>query len=271
MKLEQALDEYGLAERRRHRGERGRQVATALSALREFLLEYSGFADSQEVRPQDLMQFLLEYYPAEEEPVPEVALALLEVCSGFAVWLMERGERTLAPFAAQAEQLRADLPRVLGALDCLQQYAHRDDLAAPIEAELWEEAESRHGEAGEPEDGEDGEAGEDREARAARAESRQAALATLSSGAERVARLDQIDYPSAQQDYYEIERVDESFLVLRSPVRSALGEGPAEPVPVPAAAAELLRTGDIIHAEIAPGPAGWELLEVFGIRPGSSG
>ena len=238
MKLDQALDEFGLEQRRRHRGEEGRRTAAALAALQEFLIDYSGFTETTEIQPADLLQFLLEYYPAEEEPTVEVALALLEVSAGFALWLTERGERQLAPFYAMRERLQRDLPRVLEALDLLKRHAHRDDLTMPMEVS---------------EDGEE------------------QPLGTLSSGAERVARLDQIDYTAAEQDYYRVARVTEGALVLRSEARDALGEGAAEPVTVPLEASERLRPGDIIHAEIAPGPAGWELLEVFGIRPGTDG
>lgn len=238
MKLDQALDEFGLEQRRRHRGEEGRQTAAALAALQEFLVDYSGFTETTEIQPSDLLQFLLEYYPAEEEPSVEVALALLDVSAGFALWLTERGERQLAPFYAMRERLQRDMPRVLEALELLKRYAHRDDLIAPVEVS---------------EDGDEQPVG------------------MLTSGAERVARLDQIDYTAAQQDYYRVARVTEGVLALDSEVRQVLNEGLAEPVAVPLEASERLRAGDIIHAEIAPGPAGWELLEVFGIRPGTDG
>jgi hypothetical protein len=80
-----------------------------------------------------------------------------------------------------------------------------------------------------------------------------------------------LDYTQAETDDYHIARVEEAALELTSPTREALGSGPATPVTVPSAAAERLRAGDRIQAEIAPGPAGWELLEVFGIRPDTKG
>jgi hypothetical protein len=131
--------------------------------------------------------------------------------------------------------LKVDFPRVLGALELLREHGRRHDLAPP--AALVDEDEDEQ-------------------------------VGAIGSGVNRVARLDQIDYPSAQQDYWTIARVEPTQLTLQSPQREALGEAPAEPVLVPAVAAGLLRSGDIIHCEIAPGPAGWELLEVFGIRPG---
>jgi hypothetical protein len=235
MKLSQALDEFDLQQRRRRQGPEARLAATALSALREFLADYSGFDETSEISPRDLYTFLLEYYPSEEEPDAEVAMALLDGAEHLALWLVERGERSLAPFIAAAERLKTDLPRVLEAQERLREHGRRDDLAPP--AELLDEEDS------EP-------------------------VGAIGSGVNRVARLDQIDYPAAQQDYWTIRRVETSALSLQSPQREALGEPPAEPVVVPAEAAGLLRAGDIIHCEIAPGPGGWELLEVFGIRPG---
>ena len=235
MKLQTALDEYELLQRRRRRGDEGRLAAVALGALREYLQDYSGYEATEDITPRDLFQFLLDYYPSQEEPDPEVAAALLEATAGFARWLLERGERTLAPFAVAEERLREDLPRVLEALLELKEHTHRDDLAPPVELEDEEGQEP---------------------------------VGALGSGVSRVARLDQVDYVAAQEEYYTVRSARGAALTLQSAEREALGEPPAEPVPVPAAAAERLRPGDIIHAEIAPGPEGWELLEVFGIRPG---
>lgn len=235
MKLETALDEFGLLQRRRHRGDEGRQTVAALAALREYLLDYSAYGDSTEVTASDLFTFLLEYYPAEEEPDAEVAVNLLEVAAAFALWLVERGERALAPFAVAADRLRDDLPRVLEALALLKEHSRRDDLAPPVLL-TDEEDEQPVGAAG--------------------------------SGVNRVMRLDQIDYAAAEEEYYTVRTVEGASITLHSAEREALGEGPAGPVPLPPRAAELLRANDIIHAEIAPGPQGWELLEVFGIRPG---
>ena len=234
MKLSHALDEFDLQQRRLRRGPEGRLAATALSALREYLADYSGFDETTEIAPKDLYAFLLDYYPSEEEPDAEVAMALLDVAEQFSLWLLERGERGLAPFAAEAERLKADLPRVLEAQERLKQHTRRDDLAPPAELLDDEENES---------------------------------VGAIGSGVNRVARLDQIDYPSAEQDYWIIRRTQPA-LSLQSPQREALGEAAAEPVVAPVEAVGLLRAGDIIHCEIAPGPAGWELLEVFGIRPG---
>jgi len=234
MKLEAALDEYELRERRRNRGEDRRQADLARAALREYLLEYSSFEETGELRAGDLFTFLLEYYPSQEEPETEVALALLDAAEALTLWLLERGERGLAPFAGAAERLREDLPRTIQAQAVLQEHARRDDLTPAVP--LAEE------------DG-DGDAG------------------SLSSGVDRVAHLDRLDYGAAEEEYYTVREVEAGAVLLHSAEREALGEGLLR-VLAPAPASELLRAGDILHAEVAPGPAGWELLEVFGVRPG---
>lgn len=235
MKLASALDEFDLQQRRMHRGDEGRLAATALLALREFLVDYSGYADTREISPKDLFTFLLDYYPSEEEADADVARKLLEVVGAFALWIVERRERSLAPFLAVEERLKQDLPRTLEALKLLRDHTRRDDLTPP--AELVDEEEEEQ-------------------------------VGAIGSGVNRVARLDEIDYPSAEQDYWTVQRVEGATVALQSPQREALSEPPAAPVQVPEEAAKRLRAGDIIHCEIAPGPAGWELLEVFGIRPG---
>src|SRR6266542_4783450 len=119
MKLETALDEFGLRERRREPGEEGRPARLALAALREYLLDHAGVEEGSQVSPRDLLEFLFSYYPTQEEPEPEVAAALLEVSLGFARWLAERGERALGAFTALEDRLREDLPRALAARELL--------------------------------------------------------------------------------------------------------------------------------------------------------
>lgn len=235
MNLNQALDEFDLLQRRRHRGEEARLAGSALAVLREFLVDHSGYLDTTEIRPADLYAFLLDYYPSEEEPDPQVALALLDAASGLARWLIEREERNLAPFAAAEFSLREDLPRVIRALRILKEHAHRDDFSGPgvVTDEEGEEE-----------------------------------LAHVETPFQRVARLDQIDYASAEEEYYSVDRIEENRVFLISAERQALGEDAAGPLTLPQEAVSLLRRGDTIHAEIAPGSAGWELLEVFGVRPG---
>jgi hypothetical protein len=235
MTLSTALDEYELLQRRRHRGEAGQQTALALSALREYLVDDSGLETTEGVTSDHLFSFLLEYYPSQEEPEPVVALALLDASAGFARWLLERGERAVARFAGSEERLKQDLPRVMDALALLREYTGKDELRSSVEVSEEEET---------------------------------GPIGAMSSGLDRVVRLDQVDYLAAQMDYFTLRSVSDGSLSLEASSREILGEGPAEPVPVPPAVTALLRPGDILYAEIAPGPAGWELLEVFGIRPG---
>lgn len=235
MNVTQALDEYELLQRRRIHGDEAQLQAVAVAALREFLVDYSGYDETGEITPSDLFNFLLDYYPSEEEPDATVGMALLETTAGFARWLVERDERGLAPFVTAEFSLRDDLPRVLEVYRLLKVHAQRDSLTPPagITDEEGEEV-----------------------------------LAEVATQYQKLARLDQVDYTAAEQDQFTVARVDEGALYLRSDAREVLGQGLAGPVLVPVEAAKLLRPDDKIHAEVAPGSTGWELLDVFGVRPG---
>ncbi|MFN3651124.1 MAG: hypothetical protein ACK47B_16235 [Armatimonadota bacterium] len=236
MKLETALDEFETAQRRKLRGEEGRPAALALDALREFLLEQAGREETGQLTTEDLRAFVLEHYPSQEEPEGEVALLLLRTTRQFAEWLLERGERSPAQFLAGAERLERELPRVMEALAVLREHTAQTRFGGAVEVAAGEEEE--------------------------------APTAAMTAGVDRVVELDRIDYAAAQLDYFTVERVSPGALALRSSSRELLAEGLAEPVAVPEQAAELLRAEDIIYAEIAPVPDGWEMLEVFGVRPG---
>ena len=261
MRLEHALDEFGVVERRRKRGEEGRAAALAMAALREYLLEYAGHESGSDVTPRDLYAFLLDYYPSEETPDPDVALSLLDTTAAFARWLLERGERDLATFVAAEDRLREDLPRVLAALSALTEHVERDRLGPPLFAEA--PADRNTHEPGHPEDAPD--TAEDSPSEGGEL------LGELGSGLDRMVRLDEVEYPDAEDDHYQVTEVREDGFTVASPTREALGQPPAKVhAPLPGG---LLRPGDIIHAEIAPAtggrePGGWELLNVFGIRPG---
>lgn len=262
MRLEQALDEFGVAERRRKRGEEGRGAALALAALREYLLEYAGHESGSDITPRDLYAFLLDYYPAEEVPDPDVALSLLDTTAAFARWLLERGERGLAPFVAEEDRLREDVPRVLTALTTLEEHLERDRLGPPLLVAEPSADRNVH-EPGHPEDAPD--TADDPPSEGSDL------LGELGSGLDRMVRLDEVEYPDAEDDYYTITEVREDGFTVASPTREALGQPPAQVrLSLPGG---LLRVGDIIHAEIAPAtggrePGGWELLNVSGIRPG---
>jgi hypothetical protein len=234
MELDTALNEYELLERRRKRGEEAQIVQLGMAALREYLLTYSELVDTTELREDTFFEFLFDYYPREEDPEPEVGAVLLEVIAGFALWLLERDVRSQTRFVAAAESLRKEVPRALAALAALREHVSRDSLGAGVEAEFEEGDE-------EP--------------------------AVASTGLDRIARLDELDYDAAQEEYFHVRQITSGGLMLYSVEREALGEGLAGPVRLPVEAASLLRVGDIIRAEIAPAADGWELLEVFSVRP----
>jgi hypothetical protein len=236
MKLASALDEFSLRERRRGQGEEGRPARFALAALREYLLDHSGFEESGELRPEDFLDFLFAYYPAQEEPESTVALSLLDASAAFSRWLAEHGDHALHGFAALEERLREEIPRAIEVRELLHAHAHREDLGGSAYL-----AETEN----------------------------ESPVGALETGLDRIARPGEVDYPAAEEDYFTVREVSGSALTLTSPQREALGEPPLGPVPVPAQAAERLRPGDILHAEIAPGPDGWELLEVLSLRPGA--
>src|SRR5688500_3578013 len=81
MKLDQALDEYGLRQRRLHTGDEAQVTSVALEALREFLMDHSGYEETHQITPRDFFSFLLDYYPSEEEPEEGVAEKLLETAA----------------------------------------------------------------------------------------------------------------------------------------------------------------------------------------------
>jgi hypothetical protein len=234
VELDTALNEYELLERRRKRGEEAQIAHLGMAALREYLLTFSELGETAELREDTLFEFLFDYYPREEDPEREVGAALLEVVAGFAQWLVEREVRSQARFVAATESLRKEVPRVLAALAALREHVSRDSLASGVEAEL--------------------EGGEE-------------PTAVASTGLDRVARLDQVDYDAAEEEYFHVRQITPAGLQLYSLEREALGEGLAGPVRLPVEAASLLRPGDIIRAEIAPAADGWELLEVFSVRP----
>ncbi len=235
MKLEASLDEFELLQRRRLSGMDRELVVTALAALKEYLLEHVGLEETSELEDWNLFEFLLDYYPSQEEPDEGPALFLLDTASALSRWLVERGERGTALFLAAADRLREDLPRVFRALALLKDHTHPEDLGMSVDV-------------GEEEEG--------------------APLGTLSSGVERVARPGEVDYNRAEEDHFTIVATAQASVTLHSDALEALGQGTLGPVQMPAAAAALLRPADILHAEVAPGRNGWELIGAFGIRPG---
>jgi hypothetical protein len=99
-------------------------------------------------------------------------------------------------------------------------------------------------------------------------EQRGTPLGLLSTGLSRVVRLAELDYARAEEDTFEVVAMDDRSVSLLSPARTQLGEGPAEPVAVPAPAVRWLRVGDVLHVEIAPAAEGWEIVHAETVFPG---
>ncbi|MBM3459163.1 MAG: hypothetical protein FJX77_11600 [Armatimonadetes bacterium] len=239
MTLQQALDEFELLQRRRLSGTDREITVTAVRALREYLLDHVGLEQAGELEDWNLYEFLLDYYPSQEQPELEPALFLLRTAAAFSRWLIERGERATAPFLEASDRLAADLPRTLRALELLQEHTRRDDLRSELDLEEPDE----EGEGSHP-------------------------LGVLSAGLDRVARPGELDYDRAEEDYFAIRDVGAGFFTLSSDSLLALGQESLGPVRAPEAATAELRPGDLFHAEVAPGRDGWQVIEVFGIRPG---
>ncbi len=247
MTLAELLTDHDLNIRRRHQGDDGRRLALAFAALREYLLEYAGLIETEQVTSAELFQFLLDYYPGQEEPETEVALALLDVAAGLSRRLLELGDRGTLLFAETEDLLRSELPRVIEALRLLREYTRRNDVRSEM------------GLAMPAEEGEEDE---------------ESIVAAATGGLDLVQDLEAVRFEEAQMDYFTVLRVDDSEaegrLALASSSREILGEGIADPVRVPTAAAKLIRANDILYAEIAPGRDGWELLGAFALRPEES-
>jgi hypothetical protein len=248
MRLKSAIDEYRLLTRRRLRGEEAREASAALDALSEYLVDYEELPTCEDLEPAHLLDFLLDYYPREEEPDEAVADVLLSTALGFAEWLMQRGFRKAASFLRHSEYLRDSLPRVCRLLRVLREHVHQDNLsssvcvAATSDLAEWTATDDPR---------------------------QEQLLGVLGSGLERVEDLEALQYDLAEEEHFRVLAVNGTALVLQSREREALGEPPAGPVFIPAEALALARVGDIIHVEIAPSPGGWGLLEVFSVRPGA--
>lgn len=218
-------------------GERDTRVV-ALDLLLEFLGDYAALQQLEALTNGDLEEFFLDWYLRQPGVDAEFAVTLLDAVRAWLGWSDERYRMQHgAMFQDLYERLREDLPRILEAWTIL--------------AEGLEQA-------------------QEDDAREAGLEELTPAATTslISSGLNRVLRPDEVDYSAAREDYFRIERVDETALVLQSPSGRELGEPPIEPVRVPEAVAERLRPGDQLYAEVAPGSAGWEILEVGRLLPG---
>lgn len=240
MKIDAALREFERSLRRRIQGD-DRQIASlAIQALAEYLEQDCKVEVSEQLSSGHLIEFLLDYYPRQEQPEVIVGEVLLSTCEALCHWLVDRGERRTSPFLVIADRLHSDFPRSIRLFQALYESVDRGEMPDTVDVHL-------------PGD-EDYEPG--------------AQQALLSTGLDRVTDLGEVDYDRSEEEYYRIERIDPAGLMLWSREREALGEGTVGPLVVPAGALAELRVGDILHVEIAPAGETWRLLEVFRVRPG---
>jgi hypothetical protein len=231
MDLAQALEEY--------RQERNADRA-AVELLREYLIEYAEITDTAAVSLDDLEQLFARWYLRRDDADPTAAPDLIAGAEGWLRSIDARSGGTQAvAFAPVAERLREDVPRVLQALAGLSHHAHRED----VDRSLAVDPDGAEDEESEP-------------------------VSFLSSGLSRVIRPAEVDYGRAEEDHFRITALAGDRAELLSPAGEQLGEAPLSPVLLPADAADLLRVGDILHVEVAPTEAGWEVLEVGRVFPG---
>jgi hypothetical protein len=246
MEIETAIQQYLIDLKETAPREQVKFDLTILARLEEYLEGDGALASAQAIRSADLRGFIRDWYRDGEDVTPETAARLVAAVLGWAQWLDRRfpsapgpvsaAEASLPPsLAPTLLPLEESLPRAARAADLLRRYTRREDLSQAIPV--------AEAEGGSP-------------------------LGTISGGVARVVRPAEVDYDRAEEDTYVVSGVEERSLALISPAREQLGEGPAAPVVVPPQVARLLRAGDILHVEIAPAGAGWEILNVETIYPG---
>jgi hypothetical protein len=249
MELESAVQQY-LIERKRTTSREDLEFELAvLARLQEFLEGEPAMESVAALRAADLRAFVGHWFRSAEDITPDAARGLGAAVGGFAGWL---DRQSVAPSDDQPEDqvidhsdrpmlapsllsLEDELPRAVRIADFLRRHVHRNDLPDSIPLE--------EAPGGSP-------------------------LGTISAGISRVVRPEEIDYTRAEEDTFRVTAVSERSVSLISPAREQMGEGPAAPVAVPARAARLIRVDDILHIEIAPSAAGWEILNVEAVIPG---
>jgi hypothetical protein len=243
MDLAHALDEH-----EQQLGTRSsRQAGTGsspLDLLRDYLLEYAGMTETEQIQQADLADLCARWYLSHEAADPQGALELVAAVERWLVWLDRRDPGARAEeFRPVAQRLREDLPRAIRALRLLQAHVHREDYPDV----------AAQSSSGEP-------------------------LMLLSSGLSRVIRPGEVAYERAEEDDFRIEAIHGGHVSLQSPLGAHLGRPPLSPVLLPPEVALLLRVGDTLHAEVAPAthPSGageepgeaWEVLEASALFPG---
>jgi hypothetical protein len=236
MEIETALQQYLIGLKETAPQDQVEFDLAVLARLQEYLLAGGAPDEAESVSAAELLGFIRNWYREGEDVSPEVAQSLVKAIVGWARWLDDRpGSASAARRAPSLAPLVQQLPRALRAAEELRRHARREDLGEAIPVE--------EAAGGSP-------------------------LGTISSGLTRVVRPAEIDYSRAEEDTFELVELGERSMALLSPIRAQLNEGPASPVNIPVRASRLLRVGDLLHLEIAPCAAGWEILNVEAVYPG---
>jgi hypothetical protein len=249
MELEPAVQQY-LIERKAKTSREDLEFELAvLARLQEFLDSEPVQENVEALRASDLRAFIGHWFRSAEDITPEAARDLAAAVVAFAGWVDRQsgpdsddmpddrgiGQSDRPLLAPSLLPLEDELPRAVRIADYLRRHVHRNDLPDSIPLE--------EAPGGSP-------------------------LGTIGAGISRVLRPQEIDYSRAEEDTFRVAAVNERSVSLISPAREQMGEGPAAPVAVPVRAARLIRVDDILHIEIAPSAAGWEILNVEAVIPG---
>ncbi|MBI3910965.1 MAG: hypothetical protein HY320_08535 [Armatimonadetes bacterium] len=239
LNLDAALEAFGRELPGRRTAKERRAGGMAVAVLREFLVDYAGLGAAEELRAADVQELMLDSILRDPDATPAAAAELAATLAQFAVWAARQPGFCVADEVPPLiERLRDDVPRVLTAASALQ--------------------------AGLVGEGETGGAIEITDEKGI-------VLGSLAAGVGRILRPRTIDYRRSEEDWFLVERIEGDQLTLQSVTGGYLGEGARGPVPVPAEAAEALRPGDVLLAEIAPAGDGWELINLVAAYPGGYG
>jgi hypothetical protein len=237
MDLHESIEQYQQQFMREEHDPKHELRSAALALLEEFLGDYASLETLEALSVEDLEEFFIDWYLRRPGAQAAVAVALLDTVRGWLGWCdATYGCRLDEAFAPLCDRLRVDLPRILEAWQVIAERLRRSRHEEEAEAGL-----AGLGSRGGP--------------------------SLISSGINRVIRPAEIDYSNAHEDYFCVEAVTEESVTLQSPTGQELGEEAIGPVRVPKRAAALLRAGDVLYVEVAPGQGAWEILEVSQALP----
>jgi hypothetical protein len=237
MQIETAIQQYLIALKERAPRDRVEFDLTVLARLQEYLEGDSSVVSAEAVQGSDLLEFVRDWYRAGEDIDREVVEHFVGAVLSWAEWLDTHLE---APAGGASRlgllaTLEEALPRTAEAQALLQQHVRDEPLSEEIPVDDEETGSS---------------------------------FGTVTAGLTRVIEPEGVDYSAAEADTFQVLELTDERVLLQSPTRQALGDGPVPLAGVPAAVVRLLRVGDILHGEIAPTPAGWVILHIQSIYPG---